>query len=173
MKQRRLLPRTLRSAGKTFLDLIAEQIKHTRQQFGSKVRFILMNRCELRAERQMVECWCMQQTSLDVPGWRPMPPYGCRASGWPASLQERAQAAFLTDGIIAGALTAAGAAQEECRGPLPPPTCLPPGIAHGCSFSTSSDTRAYLGKSHGDLLGETDVELMQAGYGCCRGSWPT
>jgi UTP--glucose-1-phosphate uridylyltransferase/phosphoglucomutase len=29
--------------GKTFLDLIAEQIKHTRQEFGSKVRFVLMN----------------------------------------------------------------------------------------------------------------------------------
>lgn len=29
--------------GKTFLDLIAEQIKHTREQYGSKVRFILMN----------------------------------------------------------------------------------------------------------------------------------
>lgn len=29
--------------GKTFLDLIAEQIKHTRQKHGSKVRFILMN----------------------------------------------------------------------------------------------------------------------------------
>jgi len=30
--------------GKTFLDLIAEQIVYTREQFGSKVRFILMNR---------------------------------------------------------------------------------------------------------------------------------
>jgi UDP-N-acetylglucosamine pyrophosphorylase len=29
--------------GKTFLDLIAEQIKHTRTTFGSNVRFILMN----------------------------------------------------------------------------------------------------------------------------------
>lgn len=29
--------------GKTFLDLIAEQIKHTRREFDSKVRFILMN----------------------------------------------------------------------------------------------------------------------------------
>lgn len=29
--------------GKTFLDLIAEQIKHTRGQYGSKVRFVLMN----------------------------------------------------------------------------------------------------------------------------------
>ena len=29
--------------GKTFLDLIAEQIKHTRAQHGSKVRFVLMN----------------------------------------------------------------------------------------------------------------------------------
>ena len=29
--------------GKTFLDLIAEQIKHTRTQFNSNVRFILMN----------------------------------------------------------------------------------------------------------------------------------
>ena len=29
--------------GKTFLDLIAEQIKHTRALHGSKVRFILMN----------------------------------------------------------------------------------------------------------------------------------
>lgn len=29
--------------GKTFLDLIAEQIKHTRQKHGSNVRFILMN----------------------------------------------------------------------------------------------------------------------------------
>ena len=34
----------LACAGKTFLDLIAEQIKHTRQAFGSKVRFVLMNR---------------------------------------------------------------------------------------------------------------------------------
>lgn len=31
--------------GKTFLDLIAEQIVYTREKFGSKVRFILMNRC--------------------------------------------------------------------------------------------------------------------------------
>ena len=29
--------------GKTFLDLIAEQIVHTRSEFGSNVRFILMN----------------------------------------------------------------------------------------------------------------------------------
>ena len=29
--------------GKTFLDLIAEQIKHTRTTFNSNVRFILMN----------------------------------------------------------------------------------------------------------------------------------
>ena len=29
--------------GKTFLDLIAEQIKHTRAEHGSNVRFILMN----------------------------------------------------------------------------------------------------------------------------------
>ena len=29
--------------GKTFLDLIAEQIKYTRSKFGSNVRFILMN----------------------------------------------------------------------------------------------------------------------------------
>jgi UTP--glucose-1-phosphate uridylyltransferase/phosphoglucomutase len=58
--------------GKTFLDLIAEQVKHTRQKFGSKVRFVLMN-----------------------------------------------------------------------------------------SFSTSDDTKSYLRKSHGDLLDEPDVELMQ------------
>jgi UDP-N-acetylglucosamine pyrophosphorylase len=30
--------------GKTFLDLIAEQVVYTRKEFGSKVRFILMNR---------------------------------------------------------------------------------------------------------------------------------
>ena len=30
--------------GKTFLDLIAEQVVYTRNKFGSKVRFILMNR---------------------------------------------------------------------------------------------------------------------------------
>ena len=30
--------------GKTFLDLIAEQVVYTRKKFGSKVRFILMNR---------------------------------------------------------------------------------------------------------------------------------
>ena len=30
--------------GKTFLDLIAEQVVYTREKFGSKVRFILMNR---------------------------------------------------------------------------------------------------------------------------------
>ena len=30
--------------GKTFLDLIAEQIVYTRENFGSNVRFILMNR---------------------------------------------------------------------------------------------------------------------------------
>lgn len=30
--------------GKTFLDLIADQIEYTRSQTGSKVRFILMNR---------------------------------------------------------------------------------------------------------------------------------
>ena len=29
--------------GKTFLDLIADQIKYTRQHSGSKVRFVLMN----------------------------------------------------------------------------------------------------------------------------------
>ena len=29
------------------------------------------------------------------------------------------------------------------------------------SFSTSDDTRAYLGKEHGDLMGEEDVELVQ------------
>ena len=29
--------------GKTFLDLIAEQIKYTREQYGSNVRFVLMN----------------------------------------------------------------------------------------------------------------------------------
>ena len=29
--------------GKTFLDLIAEQVVYTRNRFGSKVRFILMN----------------------------------------------------------------------------------------------------------------------------------
>jgi UTP--glucose-1-phosphate uridylyltransferase len=29
--------------GKTFLDLIADQIKHTRKAFDSNVRFILMN----------------------------------------------------------------------------------------------------------------------------------
>lgn len=29
--------------GKTFLDLIAEQIKYTREKFGSQVRFVLMN----------------------------------------------------------------------------------------------------------------------------------
>jgi UDP-N-acetylglucosamine pyrophosphorylase len=29
--------------GKAFLDLIAEQIKHTRTTFGSNVKFILMN----------------------------------------------------------------------------------------------------------------------------------
>lgn len=58
--------------GKTFLDLIAEQIKHTRSLFGSKVRFILMN-----------------------------------------------------------------------------------------SFSTSTDTKEHLSKTHPDLLSETDVELLQ------------
>lgn len=30
--------------GKTFLDLIADQIEYTRSQTGSKVRFVLMNR---------------------------------------------------------------------------------------------------------------------------------
>ena len=30
--------------GKTFLDLIAEQVVYTREKFGSKVRFILMDR---------------------------------------------------------------------------------------------------------------------------------
>ena len=30
--------------GKTFLDLIADQIKYTRSKFGSNVRFVLMNR---------------------------------------------------------------------------------------------------------------------------------
>jgi len=29
--------------GKTFLDLIAEQIKYTRERYGSNVRFVLMN----------------------------------------------------------------------------------------------------------------------------------
>ena len=29
--------------GKSFLDLIADQIKYTRQHYGSKVRFVLMN----------------------------------------------------------------------------------------------------------------------------------
>lgn len=29
--------------GKTFLDLIAEQITYSRNQFGAKVRFVLMN----------------------------------------------------------------------------------------------------------------------------------
>ncbi len=33
--------------GKTFLDLIAEQVVYTREKFGSKVRFILMNRYPL------------------------------------------------------------------------------------------------------------------------------
>lgn len=33
--------------GKTFLDLIAEQVVYTREKFGSKVRFILMNRYAL------------------------------------------------------------------------------------------------------------------------------
>ena len=30
--------------GKTFLDLIADQIKYTRTKFGCNVRFVLMNR---------------------------------------------------------------------------------------------------------------------------------
>jgi len=30
--------------GKTFLDLIADQIKYSRNKFGSNVRFVLMNR---------------------------------------------------------------------------------------------------------------------------------
>ena len=30
-----------------------------------------------------------------------------------------------------------------------------------CSFSTSADTNAYLGKAHGDLMSEPDVELVQ------------
>ncbi|CAK0781252.1 hypothetical protein CVIRNUC_005325 [Coccomyxa viridis] len=58
--------------GKTFLDLIAEQVVYTRNKFGSKVRFILMN-----------------------------------------------------------------------------------------SFSTSEDTKAYLSKSHGELIREEDAELLQ------------
>jgi len=29
------------------------------------------------------------------------------------------------------------------------------------SFSTSADTLAYLGKEHGDLMAEEDVELVQ------------
>ena len=29
------------------------------------------------------------------------------------------------------------------------------------SFSTSDDTKAYLAKEHGDLMGEEDVELVQ------------
>ncbi len=35
------------------------------------------------------------------------------------------------------------------------PTLLP------CSFSTSADTKAYLSKAHGDLIGEPDAELVQ------------
>lgn len=58
--------------GKTFLDLIAEQIKHTRALHGSKVRFVLMN-----------------------------------------------------------------------------------------SFSTSDDTKDFLGTNHADLMAEPDVELLQ------------
>ena len=29
------------------------------------------------------------------------------------------------------------------------------------SFSTSDDTKAFLGKSHGDLMSESNVELLQ------------
>ena len=32
---------------------------------------------------------------------------------------------------------------------------------HACSFSTSEDTKAYLSKSHGELIREEDAELLQ------------
>ena len=62
--------------GKTFLDLIAEQVKVMRVQYGSNVKFILMNRCApaywpLCDTMLVVVCACAQVCQH---GWSRMSP---------------------------------------------------------------------------------------------------
>lgn len=58
--------------GKSFLDLIADQIKYTRQHYGSKVRFVLMNSFSTSDDTKARSTGPMSDTSpfvyLHVPG---------------------------------------------------------------------------------------------------------
>ena len=104
--------------GKTFLDLIAEQVVYTREKFGSKVRFILMNRYTQPAGALLSHgyiCWC----------------HTCVVTSF-------------------GSCITSPEGQHVAESTV-----------SACSFSTSEDTKAYLSKSHGELIREEDAELLQ------------
>jgi hypothetical protein len=152
--------------GKTFLDLIADQIKYTRSQFGSNVRFVLMNRhapamgVTAAFAVPYLIAW-FSAHACPAPDRHPAgrsthPPcccslHACMApwlgNAWstccPCTLHVRVHARLRVPAMHAGVVL------------LNLPLALPR------SFSTSADTKAYLSKAHADLISEPDVELVQ------------
>ena len=67
--------------GKTFLDIIAEQIKHTRKTFGSNVRFILMNSFSTRCAPDLESGARSADTLAHLKKTHPTPKRSARGQG--------------------------------------------------------------------------------------------
>jgi len=175
--------------GKTFLDLIAEQIKYTRQQIGAKVphpvpviaadsawasndRHRAGQHDDAQADEVRVAGHRSQRRAVQHPAsgqrWQQLrgttkwnrSAYTCRS---------RSNAHWLRPCTVASKQSVCLACMLVCEVQL----SVLPAPSHACasvpqvrfvlmnSFSTSEDTKAFLSSKHGDLLAEDDVELVQ------------